>query len=518
MLTTAPAPDAPTAGPAPRLDQRIAVSVVYVAALFLSILDVTIVNVAIPTIGRDFHTSAASVDVVVIGFLVSLAVFIPASGWIGDRFGGKRTLLAAIAVFTIASALCGIATSLGELVVFRVIQGVGGGMLTPVGMAMLYRTFPPQERVRLAGILMLPTALAPALGPVLGGLLVTDLSWRWVFYVNLPIGVAALVFGALFVTERRESTPGRFDLRGFVLAGAGLGSLMYGVSEGPTKGWGSPLVLATIAAGVALLTAMVKAELAVEEPMINLRLFGDRLFRATNILVVVTMTGFFGVLYLVPLYYQDARGLSALQSGLGTFPEAIGVFIAAQVVSRYLYPVIGPRRLMAAGLLGIAGVTVAMAAASGAHTSLWDMRLLMFALGLCIPNVMMSMQAAAFATVSPASTGRASTLFNANRQLGGAVGVALLSTVLAAIGPTSRVGAHVVAHVAAYRGAFLAAATVAFAGSVAALFTVSDADAAATMVRRRKAAATPEAEEVAADPPLPRRPLLRTASGDAGRR
>ncbi len=482
----------------PRMDQRFAVSAVYVAALFLSILDVTIVNVAIPTIGRDFHTSAASVDVVVIGFLVSLAVFIPASGWIGDRFGGKRTLLAAVAVFTLASAMCGLATSLGELVVFRVIQGVGGGMLTPVGMAMLYRTFPPSERVRLAGILMVPTALAPALGPVIGGLLVTDLTWRWVFFVNLPIGLAALIFGGLFVSEQRESRPGSFDLAGFALAGAGLGAVMYGVSEGPAQGWGSTKVIAMTTTGVALLAAMVRVELSVDQPMINLRLFSDRLFRATNVLVVITMTGFFGVLYLVPLYYQDARGLSALDSGLSTFPEAIGVLIAAQIVSRYLYPRIGPRRLMAAGLAGIAAVTVSMAAATGPSSNLWYMRVLMFALGFCIPFVMMSMQAAAFATISPASTGRASTLFNANRQLGGAVGVALLSTVLAAIGPTRHVGLHTVAHVAAYQGAFLAAAAAAAAGSAAALLTVHDAEAASTMVRRVEQARPPHIVEATA--------------------
>lgn len=486
MLTNAD----PATRPSPRLrrpamDQRIAVSVVYVAALFLSIMDVTIVNVAIPTIGRDFHTSAASVDVVVIGFLVSLAVFIPASGWIGDRFGGKRTLLFAIAVFTLASALCGVATSLGELVVFRVLQGVGGGMLTPIGMAMLYRTFPPAERVRLAGILMIPTALAPALGPVIGGLLVTDLSWRWVFFVNLPIGLTAFVFGLLFVTERLESQPGRFDKAGFVLAGAGLGSLMYGVSEGPARGWGSTPVLATIVAGLILLGAMVRVELRVEDPMVNLRLLGDGLFRSTNILVVLTMTGFFGVLYVVPLYYQDARGLSALASGLSTFPEAIGVLVAAQIVSRFLYPAIGPRRLMGAGLAGIAVVIGLMAVVAGPHTNLWEMRGLMFLLGYCIPHVMMSMQAAAFATISPASTGRASTLFNANRQLGGAVGVALLSTVLAAIGPTHLVGHTVVADVNAYRGAFAAAAAVALAGSIVALTTIRDAAAASTMVRRR---------------------------------
>src|ERR1700721_699564 len=147
------------------------------------------------------------------------AAYIRAAGCLGDRLGGKRVLLTAIAVFTAASALCGLATSLGELVAFRILQGVGGGMLAPVGMAMLYRAFPPAERIRAAAILTVPTTLAPALGPVLGGLLVTDLSWRWVFYVNLPLGAAAFVFGFLFLQSQEQDRPGRFDLAGFLLSG-----------------------------------------------------------------------------------------------------------------------------------------------------------------------------------------------------------------------------------------------------------------------------------------------------------
>src|ERR1700746_923117 len=166
------------------MNQKVAVSVVFVAAMFMNIMDVTIVNVALPTIGREFHVRPDSVDTVAIGYLVSLAVFIPASGWLGDRFGGKRILLTSIVLFTGASALCGAAGSLGQLVAFRILQGVGGGLMVPVGMAMLYRTFPPSERVRASSIMVVPTAIAPALGPLLGGLFVTDLSWRWVFYVN----------------------------------------------------------------------------------------------------------------------------------------------------------------------------------------------------------------------------------------------------------------------------------------------------------------------------------------------
>jgi EmrB/QacA subfamily drug resistance transporter len=477
------APTTTTANSRPVMNQRIAVSVVYVGALFMSIMDVTIVNVALPTIGREFHAPTTSVDVVVIAYLVSLAVFIPASGWIGDRFGGKRTLLTAIALFTLGSALCGIAGSLTQLVVFRVLQGVGGGMLTPVGMAMLYRTFPPAERVRLASILMIPTALAPAAGPVLGGLLVTHLSWRWVFYVNVPIGAAAFIFGWLFVVEQREARPGRFDLPGFFLAGIGLGALMYGVSEGPDKGWGSPLVVGLILVGIVLLSTMVVVELRSREPMVDLRLLGDRMFRASNMLIVMTMIAFFGILFVVPLFYQDGRGLSALASGLSTFPEAIGVLIGAQVVSRLLYPRIGPRRLIAAGLVGIA-VGTGLMALVGSDTSLWWMRVLMFGLGYSIAHVMISMQAAAFVTISPTSTGRASTLFNANRQLGGAIGVALLSTVISAVGPVRQVAGRTVADLTAYHAAFLTAAAIALAGAVLALLVVKDADAANTRVRR----------------------------------
>ena len=173
------AKDAPTESPpwsVPRLNQKIVVGTVFVSAMFMNIMDITIVNVALPTIGRDFHIAPTAVDGIVIAYLVSLAVFIPASGWLGDRFGGKRVLLIAIAVFTVGSVLCGLAQNMTELVVFRVLQGAGGGMMAPVGMAMLYRVFPPAERVRAASILTVPTTLAPALGPVLGGFLVTSLT------------------------------------------------------------------------------------------------------------------------------------------------------------------------------------------------------------------------------------------------------------------------------------------------------------------------------------------------------
>jgi EmrB/QacA subfamily drug resistance transporter len=482
-----------------RVNQKIAVGVVYVAALFMAIMDTTIVNVALPVLGRDFHTNPAAVDSVVIGFLVSTGVFLSASGWLGDRFGGRKVLLFSVVLFTLASALCGLATSLGELVVFRVLQGAAGGLMTPVGMAMLFRVFPPAERVRASSILMIPTAFAPALGPILGGLLVTDLSWRWVFYVNVPIGVAAFVFGALFLDDHIQAHPGPFDLTGFLLAASGLGSIMYGVSEGPLKGWGSSGVLGTVVVGAVLLVAMVLFELRQTQPLVDLRTYGDRLFRATSAVLTLGAVAFLGVLFLVALFYQDGLHLTALQSGLNTFPEALGIMIGAQLVSRRLYPVFGPRRIMASGLVFVAGAMAGLATI-GAATSLWWARALMLAIGLGMSCVFIPAQAASFATISPERTGRASTLFNAGRQLGGAVGVAFLTTVLAAAGPTRLAAGHLVSNLGAYHAGFLAAAGVALVGALAAL-SVSDVDADATMVRRGRLARheeeTPVAVEVA---------------------
>ena len=472
-----------------RVSQKVAVSVVYVAAMFMTIMDSTIVNVALPTIGRDFGVPSTSVASVSIYFLVSLAVFISASGWLGDRFGGKRVLLTAIVVFTVASALCGMAGSLAELDIFRVLQGAGGGMMAPVGLAMLFRAFPPAERIRASSILTVPTTLAPALGPIVGGLLVTELSWRWVFYVNVPLGILAIAFGAIFLEGGNTLRPGPFDTIGFLLAASGLGLLMYGVSEGPVRHWSSSIVQVTIAAGVILLAALVPIELRKQQPLIDLRLLGNRLFRSSNGVMVLASASFIGTLYVVSLFFQDGRGLSALGSGLSTFPEALGVMAGAQLASRALYPVLGPRRNITFGLLGVA-VSIGLMSLVGAETSLWWMRLLMFCLGVAMGQVFVPAQAAAFATISPEATGRASTLFNVIRQLGSAIGVAAFTTVIVAVGATTIVAGRVTPNLAAYHVAFLLAAGLAIVGAAVAL-TIHDSDAAATMVRRGRRSAAP---------------------------
>src|SRR5439155_11896316 len=195
-----------------RIEYKYIVGVVFVFGLFMDLLDMTITNVALPTLKFDFSTSTTTIEWVVTGYLLSLAIFIPVSGWAGDRFGTKRTFMFALAMFTLSSFLCGLAWNIESLIAFRVLQGVGGGMLTPVGTAMLYRAFPPSERARASSILAVPAALAPTMGPVLGGYLVEFQTWRWIFWVNLPVGLVALAISALFLREQREATSGRLDV------------------------------------------------------------------------------------------------------------------------------------------------------------------------------------------------------------------------------------------------------------------------------------------------------------------
>jgi EmrB/QacA subfamily drug resistance transporter len=456
--------------PRRQISQKVAVSVVFVAAMFMSIMDSTIVNVAIPTLARNFKVSLDSVDTVVIAYLVSLAVFISASGWLGDRFGGRRVLLVATALFTVSSAACGLAQNIPELIIFRIIQGMGGGMLAPVGQALLYRTFPPAERIRASSILTVPTTFAPALGPVVGGLLVTDLSWRWVFYVNVPIGIAAIVFGILFLQEQPQARPARFDYPGFLLAGAGLGLAMYGVSEGPLDGWATPAVVATLLIGVALLVALVIKELRTAAPVMDFRLLSNRLFRSANGVLLFGVMSFGGILYLVSLFLQDGRHVSALQSGLSTFPEAFGIMLGAQIATRIAYPVLGPRRLIVSGLL-VMVVSVALTGLIGAHTNLWWLRLLLFVMGVGMAQVFVPTQAAAFATISRETTSKASTFFNTQRQIGQALGVAVVSTVLSVVGLGHGLRAY---HVGFWVAGAVALLAVGFA------LTIHDEDAAAT--------------------------------------
>ncbi|MBX7160612.1 MAG: DHA2 family efflux MFS transporter permease subunit [Acidimicrobiia bacterium] len=462
-----------------RVSQKVAVGAVYVAALFMTIMDSTIVNVTLPAMGHEFGVASAAVNGVVIYYLVALAAAIPVSGWLGDRFGGRRVLLGAILLFVVASALCGAAQSLSQLELLRVLQGVAGGLMTPVGMAMLWRVFPPAERARAAAILVIPTAIAPALGPVLGGYFVTYMSWRWVFYVNVPIGLVAVVFGLLFLAEQRLDDAGAFDLAGFVLAGSGLGLLMFGLSKGPIDGWTDPAIVATCLAGAVLLVVLVAVELRRAEPLLKLRLLAARLFGLCNAVMILGVIGFLGTIFVVSLFYQDGLGLNALQAGLSIFPEALGVMAGSQLVAKVLYPRFGPRRILFGGLMLAAAMMLALTSV-GAQTSLWVPRSILFCMGFGMSALFIAVQTAAFANTSHDDMGAASTLLNTQQQLGGAIGVAILTTVFVAAGPVTPAGGGPVPDLSAYRVAFVTAAAFAVLAACVALF-IHDSDAASTI-------------------------------------
>ena len=466
-----------------RLEYRWRVAIVFLFGIFMALLDQTIVNVALPTFAREFKAPPTTIEWLVTGYLLSLAVFIPISGWVGDRFGTKRTFMFALAMFTLGSALCVFSWSIHALIAFRVFQGVGGGMLTPVGMAMLFRAFPPSERAQAGAVLAIPMVVAPASGPVLGGYLVEYQSWHWIFAINIPIGIASLLVAGLLLREERQKNPGRLDMPGFVLASAGLATLMYALAEAGTRGLDDARVLSVASVGVAILSVFAIVELRIAQPMVDLRLFRDKLFRAANTVSYVCFGGFAGALFLLPLLLQAEMGLSPLQSGLTTFPQAIGVAMMAQPAGR-LYRYIGPRRMMVGGLTGATLATLAFLLVD-LDTSQWWIRLIMLFRGWSFAFTMIPLQVAVFATIRSEDTGRATAIFNAGQQVAASFGVAVLATALsnrflhygATLGsPATRGGA-----VLAFHDAFVPAIALAALGVVLAALLIDDKEAAGTM-------------------------------------
>ncbi|GGP34511.1 DHA2 family efflux MFS transporter permease subunit [Streptomyces abikoensis] len=414
------------------LSPRIAVVVVYTAAMCMNGLDSTIVNPALLTIARDFGEPVSAANTVEVAFLVALAVALPVAGWLGDRFGTKKVFLGALAVFTAASAVCGLAQDLPTLVLARVVQGVAGGLLTPVGMTLLFRAFPPHERMKLSKVLIVPTALMPALGPPLGGFLTEHLSWHWLFFVNVPIGAAAVLLGLFGVREHVEGTEGPFDLTGFLLATPALGLLTYALGFGPAHGWTTPSVLVSGTLGLVLLASGCVHLLRARTPLLEVRLLADKVFASATVLALVTSAGLMGVLFAFPLLYQAALGASALDAGLSVFPEALGLMLASQIADRLL-PRLGPRWLAVPALVLATAVFGALAV-PGVAENAWAVRALMFCVGLVLGTAVLTVQIAGFADVPPPAMGQAMALFTIVRTLGGALGIAAVAAVISAWG------------------------------------------------------------------------------------
>lgn len=473
--------------PLQRVPYKWIVASVFVMALFIDILDLTAVNVSLVSMSTAFKASVTATTWVVLGYSLSLAVWIPVSGWVGDRFGTKHTFMFALSIFIGASLLCSEAGSITMLIAARFAQGVGGGMLTPVGVTLLFRAFPPAERARASSILSIPTVAAPALGPVLGGFLTDHFGWRWIFRINLPIGILALVIAGFGLRDERTDGEAKFDIVGFALAAIGFPAAVYALERGADEGWTSGRILGLIGVAAVAITGLVVWSLRAKAPMLQLSLLKERLFRTTNIVSYVSTMSFLGLVFLLPQFLQRVGNHTASQAGLATFPQAIGAMIMSRFAGR-LYPKLGPRRMLVIAYLGMALFTAYFLRLS-VTTNDWEIRAIMFCRGFFLSMSFIPLQAASYARISPADTGRASAIYSTQRQLGNATGVAVVSTILLSAIPAAfpRGRARIpVDQIAGFTHAFrlAIAVTIGLILVAAALSTrIRDADAAATMQR-----------------------------------
>ncbi len=467
--------DARPPGRASRLGYEYKVGIVFLLGLFMELLDMTVVNVAIPTLQQDFNAQLAGIEWVITGYLLGLAVFIPVAGFLADRFGSKRTFLLALAIFSGASLGAGLAWSLESLIAFRFVQGAGGGMLTPVGIAMVFRAFPRDRRAIASALVAIPAALAPALGPVVGAYLVEYQSWHWIFLLNVPIGILGLFLGWHWLREDRVHPHHRFDGRGFVLSAAGFTLLLFGVSQAATHDWLSPQVTGPVIAGLVALALLAVVELRAAEPMLDVRLFGIRSFLSANSVIAIAMAAMMSGLFLIPLFLQGPGGESVLESGLVTFAQAFGILAGMPLAAKF-HARVGTRPLVLVGL-GLVMLSSWLFTGIAPDTDLMSVRIWMAVRGFGMALVFVSGQLALFGDVRHDRTARASSLFNVSRQVAASIGVALAANVLSSqlsanleVVAASGAPAQVAAQVAAFQDAFWIPVVLAGIGLVAAVW------------------------------------------------
>jgi EmrB/QacA subfamily drug resistance transporter len=408
---------------------------VVVLGAIMSILDITVVNVALPTFQEEFGTpddpiAYSHVAWTVTGYTLALATVIPMTGWAADRFGTKRLYMTAIALFTAGSALCATAWDINVLIAFRVLQGLGGGMLMPLGMTIMTRAAGPHRMGRLMAILGVPMLLGPIMGPILGGWLIETASWHWIFLINLPLGIGALIY-ARSVLEKDSPQPSEsFDFVGMALMSPGLALFLFGVSSLPAEGgdFTAPRVWLSMLVGVLLMLAFVWHSFRPEHPLLDLRLFRNRNLAVSVIMMFMFAAAFFGGLLLVPTYFQQIRGESTLAAGLLVAPQGIGAMVTMPIAGR-LVDKMPVGRIVPFGLLGIIigmfGLTQVTAT-----TPYPQLIITLFVMGLGMGATMMPTFTSALKTLANHEVARGSTLLNITQQVSSSCGVALMSVIL----------------------------------------------------------------------------------------
>ena len=417
------------------------VASVVVLGAIMSILDTTVVNVAINTLAARFHTTLPTIQWVATGYTLALATVIPLTGWIADRFGTKRLYMTSIALFVVGSSLSGLAWSSTSIIVFRVLQGLGGGMIMPAGMTILTRAAGPNRIGRVMAIMGVPLLLGPILGPILGGWLVADVSWRWIFFINVPVGIVAVALALRVLPRDVAAHEQKLDLVDLALLSPGLALMIYGLAESNSAGgFGSSKVLIPLIAGVLLLVAFVWHALRATNPLIDLRLFLDRTFTTSSITLLLVVIAVFGSFLLLPLYFQAVRGESALQSGLLLAPQGFGSMITMPIAGS-LADRTGSGRIVPFGLIAVA-LSVLELTQIGAHTSYVLLEVVLFVFGLGMGFTMMPVFTGAMQSMREAVVARASTALNIIQQTGASIGTAVLSVLLASAISSQLGGGH----------------------------------------------------------------------------
>jgi EmrB/QacA subfamily drug resistance transporter len=425
-----PPPQAAAESLASVFDRRlIQVSVVVVLGIIMSILDTTIVNVALDTLARDFNSDLTTIQWVATGYLLALATVIPLTGWAMHRFGTKRLFIVSIVLFTLGSMLCGTAWSAESLIFFRVLQGFGGGMIMPVGTTLLTQEAGPQRVGRMMGVIGVPMLLAPIAGPILGGWLVDSVSWRWIFYVNVPIGIVTVALARRFLDTDRPSSSEPLDWKGLLLLSPGLAALVYGLAEtGPNGGFDAPEVLVPMIAGIALVVAFVVHALRTSDALIDVHLFKDKVLAVATAGSFVLAMAFFSAMVLMPLYYQIVRGASAFEAGLMVAPQGVGAALmmpfAGRITDRH-----GAGRIVPIGSVLLLACVYGLTHLS-ATMPYWRLIGLLFLMGLGMGATMMPTMSSAYITLKHDEVPKATSGLNAIQRVGGSIGVAILTTYL----------------------------------------------------------------------------------------
>src|SRR5215510_5020290 len=407
----------------------IAVAVMF--GTFMEVLDTTVVNVSLPHIAGSLSVTPEEATWALTSYLVANAIILPITGWLASLFGRKRLLMTAVIGFTTASFFCGLAPSLAWLVAFRIVQGLTGGVLQPVSQAVMLEAFPPAQQGKAMGFWGLGIVVAPMLGPVLGGWLTDNYSWRWVFYINIPVGIVSIIMTKLFIFDppyiRRTST--RVDTWGIGMLAVGIGALQVVLDKGQQEDWFSSNWITTLAlVSAAMLIAFIVHELRTSEPVLNLRVFKERTY-ATGVFLMTTL-GFvlYGSLVLLPLFLQNVLGYPAIEAGIAMAPRGLGSFIAMPIVG-FLTAKVDPRKLLCIGLFGGAATLYALGSLN-LQVGYWNIFWPQFFQGLSMGLIFVPLTTVTMSLIAREEMGNATSIFNLMRNLGGSVGIAAIAPVL----------------------------------------------------------------------------------------